>query len=109
MAWCHSAPFHFWPIYLDRSLTMQIHPLPIISIPVFSHFLGKTRIPSISLFLRTLTADAFTVQQSKWSDGYWDRLDIQTSIPHHAHSDRFYTLTVSFGVEWSQLRGVVRS
>ncbi|GBM19328.1 hypothetical protein AVEN_200261-1 [Araneus ventricosus] len=47
----------------------------------------------------THTPTAYMAQQSKWDDGYWDRLDIQLFTPHHASSDRFFTLMTGFGRE----------
>ncbi|GBN98124.1 hypothetical protein AVEN_65486-1, partial [Araneus ventricosus] len=47
------------------------------------------------------TPTAFMARHTKWSDGYWDRSDIQHTAPHHANSHRFSPLTIGFGVEWS--------
>ncbi|GBO14429.1 hypothetical protein AVEN_168850-1 [Araneus ventricosus] len=44
-------------------------------------------------------------QQTKRRNGYWDKLDIQPFASYYADCDRFFMLTIGFGVERSSLRG----
>ncbi|GBM46269.1 hypothetical protein AVEN_232155-1 [Araneus ventricosus] len=73
------------------------------TIPRLLQFPWRIPGPSSSLSPHARTPAAFRSRQSKWSDGYWVRLDTEPSAPHHANSDRFWR------VGRSNLRGVEES
>ncbi|GBN61802.1 hypothetical protein AVEN_173366-1 [Araneus ventricosus] len=101
MAWSQSPPFHFLVnyfrhvIYYRSTLHKFINYQSLRSqTSAFSDFLCEPRNPSHS----PRPYDTFIGSQSKLSDGYWERLNIQPCAPQQG---RFFTSTIGFGVEWN--------
>ncbi|GBM76149.1 hypothetical protein AVEN_142429-1 [Araneus ventricosus] len=60
------------------------------SSPAFSTFFGEHRTPNLPFpYTYTYPNSVLMAEQSKWSDGNLDGLDIQPSALHHVNSAEF--------------------
>ncbi|GBO06310.1 hypothetical protein AVEN_259847-1 [Araneus ventricosus] len=80
----HSTPFQF----LVHSFRLVVHDR---STPLKSTHSDPLSPPLLVPSSSSRPA-AFMARQSKWSDGFRDRLDIQPSAPHRSNSHQFFPI-----------------